>query len=72
MKRLMSFLGSLSLLSHLPRRHRSERIWDNELKRYLTDQEMMMAEVFMTEEEAVKTLFPKSEQVRKEVVPAEP
>jgi len=46
----------------------SERIWDNELKRYLTDQEMMMAEVFMTEEEAVKTMLPKSERVRKELL----
>ncbi len=47
---------------------RSERVWDSELKRYLTEQEMTMAEVFMTEEEGVKTMLPKSERVRKEII----
>ena len=37
----------------------SERIWDSELKRYLTEQEMTMAEVFMSEEEGVKIMLPK-------------
>jgi hypothetical protein len=46
----------------------AERVWDNELKRYLTEQEMSMAEVFLTEEEAVKLMFPKSERVRKELL----
>lgn len=46
----------------------AERVWDSELKRYLTEQEMSMAEVFLTEEEAVKLMFPKSERVRKELL----
>lgn len=46
----------------------AERVWDNELKRYLTEQEMTMAEVFLTEEEAVKLMFPKSERIRKELL----
>jgi len=46
----------------------AERVWDSELKRYLTEQEMMMAEVFLTEEEALKLMFPKSEHVRKELL----
>jgi hypothetical protein len=46
----------------------ADRIWDNELKRFLTEQEMTMAEVFMTEEEGVKTMLPKSERVRKELI----
>jgi Na+-translocating ferredoxin:NAD+ oxidoreductase RnfG subunit len=46
----------------------SERIWDGELKRYLTEQEMMMAEVFMSEEEGVKIMLPKSERVHKDVI----
>lgn len=46
----------------------AERVWDSELKRYLTEQEMTMAEVFLTEEEALKLMFPKSERVRKELL----
>ncbi len=44
----------------------AERVWDSELKRYLTDQEMLMAEVYLTEDEAVKLMFPKSGHIRKE------
>ena len=46
----------------------AERVWDSELKRYLTEQEMTMAEVFLTEEEALKLMFPKSARVRKEAL----
>ena len=46
----------------------AERVWDGELKRYLTEQEMSMAEVFLTEEDAVKLMFPKSERVKKELL----
>jgi hypothetical protein len=47
---------------------RAERVWDSELKRYLTDQEMSHAEVFLTEEEALKLMFPQSERIRKDVL----
>lgn len=56
----------LILLSALPAQ--AERVWDSELKRFLTEQEMSMAEVFMTEDEGVKVMFPKSERVRKDVI----
>ncbi|MDZ4854613.1 MAG: FMN-binding protein [Nitrospirota bacterium] len=46
----------------------AERIWDSDLKRYLTEQEMSMAEVFLTEEEAVKLMFPKSEHIKKDLL----
>ncbi len=46
----------------------AERIWDNDLKRYLTEEETNHAEVFMTEEDAVKIMFPKSEHVRKTTI----
>ena len=46
----------------------AERVWDSEIKRYLTEQEMSMAEVFLSEEEAVKLMFPKSERVKKELL----
>ncbi len=45
-----------------------ERIWDAELRRYLTEEEMNHAEVFMTEEDAVKIMLPKSQHVRKDVL----
>jgi Na+-translocating ferredoxin:NAD+ oxidoreductase RnfG subunit len=45
----------------------AQRVWDDELKRYLTEQEMTHAEVFLTEDEALKIMFPKSERIRKDV-----
>jgi Na+-translocating ferredoxin:NAD+ oxidoreductase RnfG subunit len=47
---------------------RAERVWDSELKRYLTEQEMSMAEVYLTEEEALKLMFPKSEHIKKDLL----
>lgn len=55
-------LGQISPLSA------AERVWDSELRRYLTEAEMSHAEVFMTEEEAVKIMLPKSQRVRKELI----
>ena len=67
MKRFTRFCAlCLIALSALPAE--AERIWDSELKRFLTDQEMTMAEVFMSEDEGVKTMFPKSERVRKDLI----
>jgi Na+-translocating ferredoxin:NAD+ oxidoreductase RnfG subunit len=50
----------------------AERVWDSELKRYLTDQEMTHAEVFLTEEDALKLMFPQSERIRKDVLKLSP
>lgn len=44
-----------------------EKIWDNELRRFLKDDDFKYEE-FMTEEEALKTVMPKSQQVRKELI----
>jgi len=52
----------------IPPPARGERIWDAELKRFLTEQEMTHAEVFLTEEEALKLMFPKSERIRKDLI----
>jgi FMN-binding domain len=46
----------------------AERVWDNDLKRYLTEQETSMAEVYLTQEEALKLMFPKSERVKKDLL----
>lgn len=45
----------------------AEKVWDNELRRYLKDDDFKYEE-FMTEEEAVKTILPKSQRVRKEII----
>jgi hypothetical protein len=46
----------------------AERIWDAELNRWLTPDELSHAEVFLSEEQAVKVLLPKSQRIRKEVL----
>ena len=45
----------------------AERIWDSELRRYVTEDDFKYEE-FMTEEDALKTVLPKSQQVRKELI----
>lgn len=45
----------------------AERIWDNELRRYVTDDDFKYEE-FMTEDEAVKNIFPKSHRIHKELI----
>lgn len=72
MKHSLVSLGTVLILVAVATPGWCERIWDAELKRYLTEQEMTMAEVFMSEEEAVKTMLPKSERVRKELVKLSP
>lgn len=44
-----------------------EKIWDNELRRYVTEDDFKYEE-FMTEEQALKTVMPKSQQIRKEMI----
>ncbi len=61
-------LATFLIILVVPLPARGERIWDAELKRYLTDQEMSHAEVFLTEEEALKIMFPKSERIRQDVI----
>src|SRR5215467_4823338 len=67
MTRLLTL--SLTLLFVMsPTMALAERVWDNELKRYLTEQEMSMAEVYLTEEEALKLMFPKSDHIKKDLL----
>lgn len=63
---LLSILTVLFVIPPLP--VGAERVWDSDLKRYLTDQEMNLATVYLQEEESVKIMFPKSERVRKELI----
>lgn len=45
----------------------AERIWDNELRRYITESDFKYEE-YMTEEEALKLMLPKSQRIRKELI----
>jgi Na+-translocating ferredoxin:NAD+ oxidoreductase RnfG subunit len=68
MNRRAWLLATFFIILVLPLPARGERVWDADLKRYLTDQEMAHAEVFLTEDEALKLMFPKSERIRKDVI----
>ncbi len=68
--RLVCFSVLLLLMSSVP--VRAERVWDSDLKRFLTEQEMSFAEVFLSEDEGVKIMLPKSERIRKEVIKLSP
>ena len=61
-------LATVVIILVLPLPARGERVWDAQLKRYLTEQEMNHAEVFLTEDEALKLMFPKSERLRKDFI----
>lgn len=50
----------------------AERIWDAELKRFLTPQEMGQEEVFLTEDEAARLMFPKSTDISQEMIQLTP
>lgn len=65
--RILSVIAVLMFLL-FPSHAKAERVWDSELKRFLTEQEMAMAEVFLTEEEALKLMFPKSNKIRTEFI----
>jgi len=66
MIRLLCISTILLMASPMPAL--AERIWDSDLKRFLTDQESAIADVFMNEEEGVKIILPKSERIRKDVI----
>lgn len=68
--RLFFFSVVLLIASSIPAR--AESIWDSDLKRFLTDQELAIAEAFMSEEEGVKIMLPKSERIRKDVIKLSP
>ena len=45
-----------------------EQIWDHELQRWLTPEELGHLEIYFTEEEAAKVMFPNSEKIRKDTL----
>lgn len=45
-----------------------QQIWDKDLNRFLTPQEMGQEDVYLTPEDAAKLMFPKSDSIRSEVI----
>ncbi len=45
-----------------------ERIWDHDLKRWLTPKELGHMEIYFTEDEAAQVMFPDSESIRRETL----
>ena len=45
-----------------------EQIWDHEVKRWLTPEELGHLEIYFTEDEAAKVMFPDSETIRKDTL----
>ncbi len=58
---------SATLMFYVTNASSAERIWDSELRRYVTEQDFKYEE-FMTEEESLKTVLPKSQRIRKELI----
>ena len=50
----------------------AEQVWDTELNRYLTPEELGHIEIFLENEEAAKLMFPESENIRYEVISLSP
>ncbi len=46
----------------------AEQIWDHELNRWLTPEELGHLEMYFTEDEAAKVMFPDSEKIRRETL----
>lgn len=65
---LSGFVLGTALWLTMPLSAGAEKVWDNDLKRYLTEAELNHAEVFMSEEDAVRIILPKSERIRKEAI----
>jgi hypothetical protein len=69
----IAILGSLSLGFIAPFAYgQNDPIWDTELKRYLTPEEMGQEDVFLTPDEAAKLIFPDSNHIRSEVITLSP
>ncbi|MDE0144352.1 MAG: FMN-binding protein [Nitrospira sp.] len=58
------FLSSPVLAEEEPQ----ERIWDHELNRWLTPEELGHLEIYFTEDEAAKVMFPDSEKISRETL----
>ncbi len=69
----IAIFGSL-LLAFIPQSANAQtgRVWDDDLKRFLTQEEMGQEDVYMTPEEAAKLMFPDSDHIRKDAITLSP
>jgi H+/Na+-translocating ferredoxin:NAD+ oxidoreductase subunit G len=66
---IIFLLNTVIFIGLTPESHaQDEQIWDQELNRYLTPQEMVQEDVYLTPEEAAKLTFPESDSIRLEVI----
>ena len=56
----------LALLTATSAADAPKRTWDPDLKRWLTEKELGSIDVYLTEEEALKILFPKAQKIQAE------
>ena len=49
-----------------------EQIWDQELNRYLTSEELGQEEIYLTPDAAAQLMFPESDRIRKEIITLPP
>ena len=61
---LTGFLSSQGLAQE----QAAEQIWDHELNRWLTPEELGHLEIYFSEDEAAKVMFPDSEKIRRETL----
>lgn len=61
---LTVFFSSRVLAQEQP----TEQIWDHELNRWLTPEELGHLEIYFTEDEAAKVMFPDSDKIRRETL----
>ena len=60
--------ASQVLAQEQPQEEPQERIWDHEVKRWLTPEELGHLEIYFSEEEAAQVMFPDSEKIRRETL----
>ena len=65
---LIVFLSGADISSLHAAEPNLEKIWDHDLKRWLTPKELGHMEIYFTEDEAAKVMFPESENIRRETL----
>lgn len=65
---IMVFLLGIGITPLQAAEPHPEKIWDQELNRWLTPDELGHMEIYFTEEEAAKVMFPDSENIRRETL----
>ncbi len=61
---ILTVFPTFQVLAQVPQ----EQIWDHELNRWLTPEELGHLEIYFTEEEAAKVMFPDSEKISRETL----